>query len=53
MKSSINAMEETVGIASVGYYIPPEVISSEQIANVANLPLSVLTEKIGMKQKAA
>lgn len=51
MKSSINAMEETVGITSIGYYIPPEVVSSEHIANVANLPLSVLTKKIGMKQK--
>lgn len=51
MKSSINAIEETVGIASVSYYIPSEVITSEHMANSANLPLSVLTEKIGMKQK--
>ena len=51
MKSSINAPEKTVGIASISYYIPSEVITSEYMANSANLPLSVLTEKIGIKQK--
>ncbi|MDJ0572186.1 MAG: hypothetical protein QNJ53_24520 [Pleurocapsa sp. MO_192.B19] len=44
-------MPETVGIASISYYIPSEIITSEHIANSANLPVSVLTDKIGIKQK--
>ena len=51
MKSPINAKEETVGIASIGSYIPSGVMTSEIISNSANLPLPVLTDKIGMRQK--
>ena len=44
-------MPESVGIASISYYIPSGVITSQQMANSANLPLTILTEKIGIKQK--
>ena len=41
----------TVGIASIGYYIPSKILNSESMAKQCNIPVSVLTEKIGMKQK--
>ena len=41
----------TVGIASIGYYIPSKILKSESMAQQCNIPVSVLTEKIGMKQK--
>lgn len=45
-------MNEAVGIAAIGYYIPSDVMTSEAIAKLANIPLWVLTEKIGMEEKS-
>ena len=45
-------MNETVGIAAIGYYIPSDVMTGEAIAKLANIPLWVLTEKIGMEEKS-
>ncbi|RCJ26515.1 beta-ketoacyl-ACP reductase [Nostoc sp. ATCC 43529] len=44
-------MEPTVGIASVSYYIPKGILTSKEMAQLANLPEFVFTEKIGIKQK--
>lgn len=44
-------IEQTVGITSVGYYIPKGILTSEEMAKLANLPEFVFTEKIGIKQK--
>lgn len=44
--------QETVGIAAIGYYIPAGVMTSEAIAKLADIPLWVLTEKMGMDKKA-
>ncbi|MBD6614337.1 beta-ketoacyl-ACP reductase [Komarekiella sp. 'clone 1'] len=44
-------IKQTVGITSIGYYIPSEILTSEEMAKLANLPEFVFTEKIGMKQK--
>ncbi len=41
----------TVGIHSIGYYIPSQILTSDSIAKSAQIELSVITEKIGMKQK--
>ncbi len=42
---------KSVGITSIGYYIPSGVLTSEEMAKLANLPVSVLTEKIGIQKK--
>lgn len=42
---------ETVGIASVGYYLPSGVLTSEEMAKLSNLPEMVFTEKIGINKK--
>ena len=42
---------ETVGIASIGYYIPSGILTSQEMAKQANLPEFVFTEKIGIQQK--
>ncbi|NEN87576.1 MAG: 3-oxoacyl-ACP synthase [Okeania sp. SIO3H1] len=42
---------ETVGITTIGYYIPSGVMTSEAIAKLADIPLWVLTEKLGMEKK--
>ncbi|MBW4688552.1 MAG: hypothetical protein KME40_26540 [Komarekiella atlantica HA4396-MV6] len=44
-------IKQTVGITSIGYYIPSEILTSEEMAKLANLPEFVFTEKMGMKQK--
>ncbi len=44
-------MTETVGIASVGYYLPSGVLTSEEMAKLSNLPEMVFTEKIGINKK--
>ena len=41
----------SVGITSVGYYIPKRVITSTEIAAISGVPLSILTEKFGIDQK--
>jgi 3-oxoacyl-[acyl-carrier-protein] synthase III len=43
--------DPTVGITSVGYYIPERVITSAEIAAISGVSLSVLTEKFGINQK--
>jgi 3-oxoacyl-[acyl-carrier-protein] synthase III len=42
---------ETVGITSIGYYIPSGVLTSEEMAKLTNLPEFVFTEKIGIEKK--
>jgi len=42
---------ETVGIASIGSYIPPGTITSEEIARLSGIPAEVFIEKIGMERK--
>ncbi|WP_193197749.1 3-oxoacyl-[acyl-carrier-protein] synthase III C-terminal domain-containing protein [Nostoc sp. MG11] len=44
-------IKQTVGITSIGYYIPSDILTSEEMAKLANLPEFVFTEKIGMRQK--
>ncbi|NEP54928.1 MAG: beta-ketoacyl-ACP reductase [Moorea sp. SIO3C2] len=46
-----NKNQSTVGIAAIGYYIPSGVMTSEAIAKLADIPLWVLKEKIGMEKK--
>ncbi|NEO77373.1 3-oxoacyl-ACP synthase [Moorena sp. SIO4G3] len=46
-----NKNQTTVGIAAIGYYIPSGVMTSEAIAKLADIPLWVLKEKIGMEKK--
>lgn len=41
----------TVGISSIGYYIPPGILSSEEMAEASGIPLFVFTEKIGIERK--
>lgn len=45
-------LKETVGIASIGYYIPSGILTSNEMAKLANLPEFVFTEKIGVEKKA-
>ncbi|MFB2967885.1 3-oxoacyl-[acyl-carrier-protein] synthase III C-terminal domain-containing protein [Aerosakkonema sp. BLCC-F183] len=47
----MNNQTDTVGIAAIGYYIPSRVLTSEEIAQLSNFPVSVFIEKIGMHQK--
>ena len=42
---------KSVGITSIGYYVPSGILTSEEMATLANLPVSVLTEKSGIKKK--
>ena len=42
---------KSVGIKSIGYYLPSEVITADDIAQVCALPASVFIEKIGILQK--
>lgn len=44
-------LKETVGIASIGYYIPSGILTSKEMAKLANLPEFVFTEKIGIQKK--
>ncbi len=43
--------EETVGIASVGYYIPKNILTSKEMSKLSGIPLHVFLEKIGMEKK--
>ncbi|MBE9006841.1 beta-ketoacyl-ACP reductase [Fortiea sp. LEGE XX443] len=43
--------KQTVGITSVGYYIPTGILTSQEMAKLAKLPEFVFTDKIGIKQK--
>ncbi|MCJ8283486.1 MAG: hypothetical protein MJK14_27790, partial [Rivularia sp. ALOHA_DT_140] len=42
---------QTVGIASVGYYLPSGVMTAEEMSKLSNLPEIVFTEKIGINKK--
>lgn len=42
---------ETVGIASVGYYLPSGVLTAGDMAKLSNLPEMVFSEKIGINKK--
>lgn len=44
-------IQQTVGITSIGYYIPTGILTSKEMAKLANLPEFVFTDKIGIKQK--
>ena len=41
----------TVGISSIGYYIPSTILTSDRMAKQCDISVSVLTEKIGIKKK--
>ena len=43
--------KETVGIASIGCYVPPGIITSEEISRLSGIPVEVFLEKIGMERK--
>ncbi len=43
--------KETVGIASIGRYIPPGIMTSDEMSRRSGIPLHVFLEKIGMEQK--
>lgn len=47
----MNTEKETVGIASLGYYVPSGILTSEEMSQLSNIPVSVFTEKIGMEKK--
>ena len=44
-------IKETVGITSIGYYLPAGTLTSTEMSKLANLPEIVFTEKIGIQQK--
>lgn len=44
-------INETVGITSIGYYVPAGTLTSSQMSKLANLPEMVFTDKIGIQQK--
>jgi 3-oxoacyl-[acyl-carrier-protein] synthase III len=43
--------KETVGIASLGYYIPSGILTSSEISQRSGVPLHVFSEYLGMEQK--
>jgi len=43
--------KETVGIASIGLYIPSGIVTSDEMSNLSGIPLHVFLEKIGTEQK--
>lgn len=43
--------KETVGIASIGCYVPPGIITSEEISRLSGIPVEVFRDKIGMERK--
>jgi 3-oxoacyl-[acyl-carrier-protein] synthase-3 len=47
----IRQKNDTVGIASIGYYIPEGTITSSEISKLSCIPLQVFKEKIGMEKK--
>ncbi|HEY8687443.1 MAG TPA: 3-oxoacyl-ACP synthase [Chloroflexota bacterium] len=40
----------TVGIAGIGMYVPPDVITAEQLSGETGIPADVLFEKFGIRQ---
>ena len=51
MTASRNQQAETVGIASIGHYIPQGTITSEEMSRRSGIPLQVFIDKIGMEAK--
>jgi 3-oxoacyl-[acyl-carrier-protein] synthase III len=47
----IRQQSDTMGIASIGYYIPESTITSREISKLSGIPLAVFKEKIGMERK--
>ncbi len=45
------AVDEPVGIAGVGWYLPDGVMTADEVARRAGVDPSVLTDKIGMRRK--
>lgn len=43
--------KQTVGITSIGYYIPPGILTSKEMSKLSQLPEFIFTDKIGIKQK--
>lgn len=44
-------MTEGVDLTGYGRYVPDEIISAEAIADASGIPLDVITEKMGIRQK--
>ncbi len=42
---------QTVGIKSIGYYLPDAVMTSHEMARLSGIPVSVFVDKIGIEQK--
>ncbi|MFA5925018.1 MAG: 3-oxoacyl-[acyl-carrier-protein] synthase III C-terminal domain-containing protein [Methylococcaceae bacterium] len=49
LDSQVNT--QFVGIKSIGYYLPDEVMTSNDMARLSGIPASVFIEKIGVEQK--
>ncbi len=47
----ILAQAETVGISAIGYYIPEKRMTCEDIAKLANIPVSMIIEEVGVEKK--
>ena len=47
----VRSQKETVGIASIGHYIPENILTSSEISMLSGIPLPVFLEKIGMEKK--
>ena len=47
----VSRQKETVGIASIGYYIPENTLTSSEMSRLSGIPLQVFQEKIGMEKK--
>jgi 3-oxoacyl-[acyl-carrier-protein] synthase-3 len=50
--SKMNKNTTFVGIAGIGYDIPADRMTSEHMAEMSGIPVTVLTEKIGMHRKS-
>ncbi len=40
----------TIGVAGIGMYVPPEVVTAEQLSGETGVPAEVLFEKFGIRQ---
>lgn len=47
----VRTQKETVGIDSIGCYIPKNILTSREMSRLSGIPLSVFLEKIGMENK--
>jgi 3-oxoacyl-[acyl-carrier-protein] synthase-3 len=51
MDPSHRSTEETVGIAGIGWYLPPGIVTSRQMAEWSGIDETVFQEKIGIERK--